>query len=91
MDSDEEGQYTIEEAERQWERDAQESMRRSRTSSFLNTAGSFIRTVSISGDLHMWSTCEPHVHTCLCPCSEENVHGSVSLFGGPLRLDMGGA
>lgn len=52
LDSDEEGQYAMEEAERQWE--AQESQRRSRlTSSFLNTAGSFIRTVSISGVIHM--------------------------------------
>ena len=51
MDSDEEGRYAIEEAEREWEREAMESQRRSRGSSFLNTAGNFIRTVSISGDL----------------------------------------
>ena len=56
MDSDEEGRYAIEEAEREWEREAMESQRRSRQPSFLNTAGSFIRTVSASGDLHMTVT-----------------------------------
>lgn len=50
MDSEEEGRYSIEDAEREWEREALESQRRSRNSSFLNAAGSLMRTVSVSGD-----------------------------------------
>lgn len=50
VDTDEEGRYAMEEAEREWEKEALESQRRSRTSSFLNTAGSFIRNVSVSGE-----------------------------------------
>ena len=50
MDTDEEGRYSLEEAEREWEREALESQRRSRNPSFLNTAGTFFRTLSVSGD-----------------------------------------
>jgi hypothetical protein len=50
MDSDEEGRYSLEEAEREWEREAMEDQRRSRGSSFLDTAGSFFRTLSVSGE-----------------------------------------
>lgn len=50
MDTEEEDRYAMEEAEREWEREALESQRRSQDSSFLNAAGSFIRTMSVSGD-----------------------------------------
>ena len=51
MDSEEESRYAIEDAEMEWLRQSVEKQRRSRSSSILNVAGSFIRTVSISGDL----------------------------------------
>ena len=51
MDAEEEGRYAMEEAEREWERNANSRRStRSRTNSFLGTAGGFIRTMSMSGE-----------------------------------------
>ncbi len=51
MDEEEEEQYAMEEAEREWERNANGRYgERSRTNSFLDTAGGFIRTMSVTGE-----------------------------------------
>ncbi len=50
MDTEEEGGYAAEDAERDWEHGALGRHRRSRNSSFMDTAGNFLRTVSVSGD-----------------------------------------
>lgn len=50
MDSEEEERYTTEEAEREWERKTHKRRQRSRNNSFLDVAGDFVRSVSISGE-----------------------------------------
>lgn len=82
MDTDEESRYAMEDAEREWEREAMESQRRSRNSSFLNAAGNLMRTVSVSGDQCDHVTMLLGVSCVDIDSSEENVYSvTVSLFG----------
>ena len=51
LEEEEEELYTMEEKEREWERNAHNARHssRSRTGTFMDAAGGFIRTVSMSG------------------------------------------